>query len=115
MMSNPTPTLSAVPSIAAAGSSGVPLFTPPQTPGHSIGSGPANSGYISSTAAGTAPQPPQPQGQASVAGVKRPSEAADSAVSGVEEGKEKKRRIAPTLIEGEGAAPPNSGAGGSGT
>ncbi|KAI7626307.1 hypothetical protein KC319_g17564 [Hortaea werneckii] len=110
-----------MPSIAAAGSSGVPLFTPPQTPGHSIGSGFANSGAAASAVSGATVQ----GGAGSqAAGVKRSSEAADSAV-GSDEGKGKKRRIAPTLIEGEGAQlphapaaaesmPPTTGADGSG-
>ncbi|RMY55848.1 hypothetical protein D0865_03956 [Hortaea werneckii] len=104
LMSNPTPTVSGMPSIAAAGSSGVPLFTPPQTPGHSIGSGLANSGAAASAVPGATVQ-----GGASsqAAGIKRSSEAADSAV-GSDEGKGKKRRIAPTLIEGDGAQLPNA-------
>ncbi|KAI7566341.1 hypothetical protein KC316_g12496 [Hortaea werneckii] len=104
-MSNPTPTVSGMPSIAAAGSSGVPLFTPPQTPGHSIGSGPANSGAAASAVPGATTVQGGATSQA--AGIKRSSEAADSAV-GSDEGKGKKRRIAPTLVEGEGAQLPNA-------
>jgi len=70
--------MGSLPSVAAAGSSSLPLFTPPQTPGHhangSVGSA---SGMVA-------------------AGVKRMSDASEAAV---EEGRgEKKRRIAPTLV-----------------
>lgn len=85
-MNNPTPQVSSMPSIAAAGSnnpSGVPLFTPPQTPGY----------YVNGSQASGLPQ---------VAGAKR--ESITSAASD-EGNREKRRRIAPTLIsEGESAA-----------
>ncbi|KAK6430912.1 Chromatin assembly factor 1 subunit [Oleoguttula sp. CCFEE 5521] len=78
VMNNPTPSMSSVPSMTAAGSTigGVPLYTPPQTPG---------SGYSGVTSGNV------------VAGVKRGS--VTSEVS-EEEGssKEKRRRIAPTLV-----------------
>lgn len=94
VMNNPTPSMSSVPLNVAAGS-GVPLFTPPQTPGHHVnGSVGSASGMV-------------------VAGVKRTSDASEAAV---EEGREKKRRIAPTLVtEGEPLQPylpPPSTAGG---
>lgn len=92
IMNNPTPSMSSVPSIAAGGSNpapgGVPLFTPPQTPGVHV-SGPAG---VNGTNGQTAP---------AVAGVKRDS-ASDAEEGGM--GKEKKRRIAPTLVSGD--APP---------
>ncbi|KAK4889472.1 Chromatin assembly factor 1 subunit [Elasticomyces elasticus] len=76
VMNNPTPSMTSLPSVAAAGSAaGLPLFTPPQTPGVTINGSASNV----------------------VAGVKRPSDASEAAV---EEGREKKRRIAPTLVEG---------------
>ncbi|KAK4555057.1 Chromatin assembly factor 1 subunit [Recurvomyces mirabilis] len=78
MMNYPTPSMGSLPSVAAAGSSGLPLFTPPQTPGHHV------NGSVSSTSSMVA------------AGVKRTSDASDAAM---EEGRgEKKRRIAPTLV-----------------
>jgi chromatin assembly factor 1 subunit B len=90
-MNNPTPSMSSMPSMTAAGSnvpSSLPLFTPPQTPG---GSG-AYIGNASSV----------------VAGVKRESVASDASEDGT---KEKRRRIAPTLVEVDGAsalAPPRA-------
>ncbi|EMC94435.1 hypothetical protein BAUCODRAFT_124062 [Baudoinia panamericana UAMH 10762] len=76
-MNYPTPSLSFMPSVAAAGSS-VPLFTPPQTPGHHVN---GSVGSVSSV---------------SLAGMKRPSDASEAAV---EEGqREKRRRIAPTPV-----------------
>lgn len=100
VMNNPTPSLTSLPSLAAAGSSNpvtssIPLFTPPQTPGQSQVGGPAIGA------------PP------AVSGVKRESVA--SAVSESEDqGREKRRRVAPTLVEGEGAPrpPPNDRGGG---
>ena len=70
--------MGSLPSVAAAGSSGLPLFTPPQTPGHHVnGSMVSTSGLVA-------------------AGVKRMSDASEAAV---EEGRgEKKRRVAPTLV-----------------
>lgn len=86
-MNNPTPAMSSVPSIAAGGSNpapgGVPLFTPPQTPGVPVGVVSAVNGHA-----------------APVAGVKRESESAPE-----ESGKEKRRRVAPTLVGGETGAP----------
>ena len=72
VMNNPTPSMSSIPSLAAAGSN-LPLFTPPQTPGHYA------NGAVPSV----------------VAGIKRPSDASEAAA---EEGRERKRRIAPTLV-----------------
>jgi chromatin assembly factor 1 subunit B len=63
----------------------VPLFTPPQTPGHHVN---GSVGSVSGV----------------IAGVKRPSDASEAAV---EEGRgEKKRRIAPTPVEGLAPPPP---------
>ncbi|KAK5130305.1 hypothetical protein LTR08_002229 [Meristemomyces frigidus] len=81
VMNNPTPSMSSIPSLAAAGSN-LPLFTPPQTPGQHV------NGSVSASSVITA-----------VGSVKRPSDAADTAA---EEGREKKRRIAPTLVHGDG-------------
>jgi chromatin assembly factor 1 subunit B len=93
-MNNPTPSMSSMPSMTAAGSnvqSSLPLFTPPQTPGGSnVYTGPM--GNASSV----------------VAGVKRESVASDASEDGT---KEKRRRIAPTLVEVDGAsalAPPRA-------
>jgi chromatin assembly factor 1 subunit B len=80
--------------MTAAGSnvqSSLPLFTPPQTPGGSnVYTGPM--GNTSSV----------------VAGVKRESVASDASEDGT---REKRRRIAPTLVEVDGAsalAPPRA-------
>lgn len=78
VMNNPTPSMGSVPSIAAAGSgSGVPLYTPPQTPGHHV-----NGSTSSNTSSATA-------------GLKRPSETSDTVADGTQE---KRRRIAPTPV-----------------
>lgn len=83
VMNNPTPIVSSIPSVAAAGSN-VPLFTPPQTPGHHV-----------TTSTGSV---------ASVTGLKRPSDASEAAV---EEGKaDKRRRVAPTPVTEANTAPP---------
>ncbi|KAF2770001.1 WD40 repeat-like protein, partial [Teratosphaeria nubilosa] len=58
VMNYPTPSMSSLPSVAAAGSS-VPLFTPPQTPGHSVSSSTVSATNIA-------------------AGIKRPSEASEA-------------------------------------
>ena len=97
----PTPSMSSIPSLAAGGANpapgGVPLFTPPQTPGlNAAGNAAAN---------GTNGQPPAAPtaGSASVAGVKRESAGDGDAEDGSNgQGKEKKRRIAPTLVSGNG-------------
>ncbi|KAF2719379.1 WD40 repeat-like protein [Polychaeton citri CBS 116435] len=92
-MNNPTPTLSSIPSVAAAGSNAgaVPLFTPPQTPGQ----------QIATTAGGVGPGTTV----GSIAGIKRGSDA--SAASHGEDGREKRRRVAPTPVnEGESSSLP---------
>lgn len=84
VMNNPTPSMSSVPSLAAAGSN-LPLFTPPQTPGQHV------NGAVSAIPTGM------------TVGVKRTSDASEAAT---EEGRERKRRIAPTLVsEGDGGVP----------
>lgn len=88
VMNNPTPSMSSVPSMTAAGSSSagpLPLFTPPQTPG-----GPSANNSVTSGA---------------VAGVKRESVASETSE---DSNREKRRRIAPTLVEvnGEPVAAP---------
>lgn len=86
VMNNPTPSMSSVPSIAAAGSNTtgpLPLFTPPQTPSASTV---ANNGSVSSASGVTA-------------GVKRESIAPETSEDA---GREKRRRIAPTLVSGDG-------------
>ncbi|CAK1354568.1 putative WD repeat-containing protein [Cercospora beticola] len=92
VMNNPTPSLTPLPSIAAAGSgtSSMPLFTPPQTPGQSA------------AAMAAVPQVPAP-----VSGVKRESNAG-VAPEGDEQGREKRRRIAPTQVSDDvpAVAPP---------
>lgn len=93
-MNNPTPSMSSVPSIAAANSGtgmmgGMPLFTPPQTPGHNGHS------YGTPSVVGVPTVP---------VGTKREAEPG-------EEVKDKRRRIAPTLVsEGESAGPPSGSA-----
>ncbi|KAF7186291.1 putative WD repeat-containing protein C26H5.03 [Pseudocercospora fuligena] len=97
VMNNPTPSMGAVPSNVAAGSSStnssMPLFTPPQTPGQS------------QINASTSQPPP------TVSGVKRDSNAGVQPDS-EEQGREKRRRIAPTPVE-DNPPPAASGAGGS--
>ncbi|KAK4971195.1 Chromatin assembly factor 1 subunit [Elasticomyces elasticus] len=93
VMNNPTPSISSVPSISAANSgtglmgASMPLYTPPQTPGPSY----------------TAPMPAPAAKRDSDAGMgaKREGETQE------EGGREKRRRIQPTLVEGNGAAPPD--------
>jgi chromatin assembly factor 1 subunit B len=83
-MNNPTPVMSSVPSTTAAGSGpsgSLPLFTPPQTPG-----GPSNNNG---------------QSLGAVAGVKRESVASETPE---EPNRDKRRRIAPTLVEVNGEA-----------
>jgi chromatin assembly factor 1 subunit B len=73
--------MSSVPSLAAAGSSAaVPLFTPPQTPGQHQMNG---STSVNSSFAAT--------------GTKRET-STTATTEGDEQGREKRRRIAPTLI-----------------
>ena len=100
-MNNPTPSMSSMPSLAAAGSSnpgtGLPLFTPPQTPAHGHTGGTGSQGSI---------------GGAStfVAGVKRESNTSNTSES-EDQGREKRRRIAPTPVtedEQSQAKPPAS-------
>ncbi|EME48930.1 hypothetical protein DOTSEDRAFT_67845 [Dothistroma septosporum NZE10] len=90
VMNNPTPSMSAMPSLAAAGSSNanssMPLFTPPQTPSHSQLNGSGNSTLSTST------------------GVKRESVPSTASESD-EQGREKRRRIAPTPVNEEAHAP----------
>lgn len=89
VVNNPTPQMSSVPSLTAASPSagsagGLPMFTPPQTPGYTSA---VPSQVASAAVAGT--------------GTKREGDAVDAS------GKEKRRRIQPTLVsQGDGAAPP---------
>ena len=71
----------------------MPLFTPPQTPGQS--------------AASTVSMPSVP---ALVSGVKRESNASSHPSESEDQGREKRRRIAPTQVNGDSAAPPANGA-----
>ena len=121
-MNNPTPSMSAIPSIAAAGMSdnrqsimtktdssigsnsgpgGMPLFTPPQTPGHHV-NGSTNS--VPGIAAPGVKRENNASESGSVAtGVKRESQASESME---ESSRAKRRRIAPTpVLEGEVAPP----------
>lgn len=87
-MNNPTPSMGSVPSMTAAGSSQVPLFTPPQTPSQGLSG--STAGYVPVAS-----------------GVKRESGASDAE----DAGREKRRRIAPTPVGAEGdaqAAPPTA-------
>jgi chromatin assembly factor 1 subunit B len=98
--------MTALPPVAAGG---VPLFTPPQTPGHHVNGS-------TSSIAGMVPPGAKRESNASVesvavasnvaAGVKRPSVTSDS---GETERTDKKRRIAPTLVSGnDGSAASSS-------
>ncbi len=103
---NPTPQMSALPSVAAGG---LPLFTPPQTPGH-------HANGSTNIVPGMLPSGVKRESNASVesvttavtnvvAGVKRESGTSDSTDGGEE--RSKKRRIAPTLVSGaDGSAVP---------
>ncbi|GAM88455.1 hypothetical protein ANO11243_064880 [Dothideomycetidae sp. 11243] len=86
--SSQTPQISSIPSLTAASASGLnagglPMFTPPQTPGSSM----AGASTLSNSHGSTAP--------AGIAGLKREGEEAQSSAP-----KEKRRRIQPTLISG---------------
>ncbi|PSK34087.1 hypothetical protein B9Z65_8413 [Elsinoe australis] len=90
--SNQTPQISSLPSVTAAtgaSAGGVPMFTPPQTPGSSM------------VGASSTQVPAAPTSNAgSVTGTKREGEAAEPGPP-----QEKRRRIAPTLIsDGESSA-----------
>ena len=101
-----------MPSVAA-GAGGVPLFTPPQTPGHHV-NGSTNSvpGMVPAVVKRESNASADSAGANVAAGVKRESNASESLENG--EGRaEKRRRIAPTLIsDGEAVvnppAPPTS-------
>ena len=92
VMNFPAPSMSSLPNVAATGSGstagGMPLYTPPQTPGHhasgSTGSGVGLSGTVA--------------GGSVVAGVKRESGSVDDVGTEQSDRKDKRRRIAPTLI-----------------
>lgn len=105
-MNNPTPSLSAMPSVAAAGSN-LPLFTPPQTPGHH-----ANGSVGSVQGLNAALKRPSDASESSAAGIKRPNDSGDTPAE--EAPKEKRRRIAPTPVtDSESSAPPPPPAGSS--
>ncbi|SMQ50637.1 unnamed protein product [Zymoseptoria tritici ST99CH_1A5] len=90
VMNNPTPSMSSVPSLAAAGSSSaVPLFTPPQTPGQNQTSGATstNASFAATT-------------------LKRESSVSNTSEQD-DQGREKRRRIAPTLVN-DPSAPPSA-------
>jgi chromatin assembly factor 1 subunit B len=122
VMNNPTPSMSAMPPIAATGMfstmtdliicrltnrsgsnsnpGGIPLFTPPQTPGHHV------NGSTNSVPGMVAPSVKHESNASETgnvaAGVKREIQASESAE---ESGREKRRRIAPTLVtDGDGTA-----------
>lgn len=90
VMNNPTPSMGSLPSVAAAGSNVMPLFTPPQTPGQQQQPSNGSMGGPASTLA--------------AAGVKRPGDASGAALG--EEGRERKRRIAPTPVVSEAPSNP---------
>ncbi|KAK3216817.1 hypothetical protein GRF29_1g1040559 [Pseudopithomyces chartarum] len=100
VMNAPTPSMSAVPGLAATNSGpvgGVPMFTPPLTPAHGHGSHSANSSVsgIPSVAGG-----PRRESESERDDGLSPKKKRDlRAVPEVEEGRQtKKRRIAPTLV-----------------
>jgi chromatin assembly factor 1 subunit B len=84
-----------------SGPGGMPLFTPPQTPGHHV-NGSTNS--VPGIAAPSVKRESNASESGNVAaGVKRESQASESTE---ESGREKRRRIAPTpVVEGEVTAP----------
>ena len=88
-MNNPTPSMSSMPSLAVAGSSnpgtGLPLFTPPQTPAQGHGGGASSQGSNAGVSA---------------VGTKRESNASRGSES-EDQGREKRRRIAPTPVTQE--------------
>ena len=104
----------------AANAGGVPLFTPPQTPGHhangstnsvpgmvGLGAGGVKRGSNASETSGSVPPAGFVSGSNVVAGVKRESNASEvgPAPEG-ETGREKKRRIAPTPVVPEEVSGP---------
>ena len=100
--------MSSVPSLAAGGANpapgGVPLFTPPQTPGVHAG--------VPGVPVTNGQGPGQMASGSAVAGVKR--ESAGEGDEGGAQGREKKRRIAPTLVSGDGASAGGGEGGGGG-
>ena len=87
VVNDPTPQMSSVPSITASNTSagGLPMFTPPQTPGYT----------------GSASATSMPTAAAFATSSKREADVAESS------GKDKRRRIQPTLVSGtENQAPP---------
>lgn len=104
--------MSSLPPVAATGSSGggggVPLFTPPQTPGHHVNGSISSVTSVVNVAPGVKRESSASESSAVVAGVKREGDQLDeSAVAEEGSGREKRRRIAPTLVSGvDGSAPP---------
>ncbi|PNS16238.1 hypothetical protein CAC42_6345 [Sphaceloma murrayae] len=94
--SNQTPQISSMPSVTAAtgmNAGGLPIFTPPQTPGSSMAGA---TSALSSASASTSTQ--------SAAGTKREGEVPEHGPA-----QEKRRRIAPTLVSSDSSsmiAPP---------
>lgn len=102
---NPTPQMSAMPSVADGG---MPLFTPPQTPGHhangSVSSVPGMVSTHVKRESSASVESVVTSASNVVAGVKRGSVAAESEDGGEVQ---KKRRIAPTLVSGSDDQPPS--------
>ncbi|KAF2486549.1 WD40-repeat-containing domain protein [Neohortaea acidophila] len=116
VMNNPTPALTSLPSVAATGSNssagGMPLFTPPQTPGHhASGSTSSLPGVsVTGTQRESSVSDTNVPAVASAAGVKREGTSPPAAAQeGENGGREKRRRIAPTPVTKE-----NAGNGGGG-
>ncbi|KAK3719440.1 Chromatin assembly factor 1 subunit [Vermiconidia calcicola] len=114
LMNNPTPQMSSLPSVAAAGSGGVPLFTPPQTPSHhangSVNSVPGMVAGVKRESNASVDAVSEADAQ-TAGGLKRVSNASESTEAG-DARAEKRRRIAPTLVS-ESEASPASRHGGS--
>lgn len=109
--------MTAIPPVAAGG---VPLFTPPQTPGHHVNGstssvpGMVAAGVKRESNASNASTESSAQAAANVAaGVKRGSTASEVGENG-EGATGKKRRIAPTLVSGGGGGQNPSGTEGGG-
>lgn len=109
VMNNPTPSMSALPSVAAAGSlpanaGGIPLFTPPQTPAYQANGSATNSSHVGGAGIKRSSNASESGAESAAAGAKREVDTSDTTFE--ETGREKRRRIAPTLVaENEFVAP----------
>lgn len=97
IISNPTPSVSNLPSVAASGSSALPSPTPPLTPlHHSTGGSGSNTASFASSVGGVGSiVPAKREGEAHGQGGSQDSDQGDG------ESEPKRRRIAPTLVGGQ--------------